>query len=612
MPVLDKISGPESLSKLSTTELLALCAELRSFLISNISVTGGHLAANLGVVELTVALLRTFDFPLDKIVFDVGHQSYVYKILTDRKDVFKTLRQKDGICGFPRPDESKFDSFATGHASTSISAALGLSVAMRLSGDMHSAIAVIGDGALTGGLAFEGLNNAGRYGKNLIVILNDNEQAIDKNVGAVSRYLSQLTTTENYFKVKDETKRIVKNIPLVGDKLYKAIHFTKAAAKDIVSTGSIFEQFGFTYFGPIDGHDLHQLETVLKRAKQLSEPVFIHIKTQKGKGYSFAEARPEKFHGIADFNIESGEPNITAGKTFSAAFGDYICEKAKNDSKICAVTAAMKDGVGLKDFSQKYNGRCFDVGIAEGHAVTFAAGLAKGGQKPVVAVYSTFFQRAYDNIIHDVSLQKLPVIFAVDRAGLVGEDGDTHQGIFDVPMFYPIPNLSIYSPHNYESLKNSFDDAFSYGLLAAVRYPRGGEIISKSEKLDDFIYGYNYKRARVLFVTYGRMIGICEAAADELKSAGVIGLTKIKPIDLSKILSFARKAEKIVFVEETIKTGGAGEYFGAMLKERGINVKYKIKAIPDDFVPHGTVNEQLALCGLDKASLVEAVKNFDK
>lgn len=609
MKLLESIETPADVKSLSQNQLADLCQEIRDFLILNISHTGGHLAANLGVVELTVALLRCFDMPKDKLIWDVGHQSYVYKILTGRRDRFSTLRSFHGLCGFPRPAESEYDSFATGHSSTSISAALGMSKAMELSGNPNYTIAVIGDGALTGGLAYEGLNNAGKSAKRLIVIINDNELSISKNVGSVADYLSTLTSKPRYFRVKRSIKKFVTHIPIAGKPIYNMVHHVKKVAKRTFSNGTFFEQLGFNYYGPVDGHDEDILEHLMRRAKEDDRPVVIHIKTKKGKGYRFAEDSPEKYHGISGFNIDNGKALTKDGESFSHVFGEALCEMAAEHPEICAITAAMCQGVGLSRFSKEYPSRFFDVGIAEQHAITFSAGLAKEGRKPFAAIYSSFLQRAYDQILHDVCLQHLPVTLCIDRAGLVGEDGDTHQGIFDMPMLLAAPGITVYSPATYKELRIAMREAYEINGPVAIRYPRGGEGAITSSINGSYLYT-GPENPELLFVTYGRIGAECEKAAyrqTELgKKIGVFRYIKVKPFDIHPIKPLLKMAKRVIFVEESILGAGLADQFGAILAAEKESAEFA-KIGFEHFVSHGSMNCLFDLCKMDAAHLEEII-----
>ncbi|MDF2591838.1 MAG: 1-deoxy-D-xylulose-5-phosphate synthase, partial [Clostridia bacterium] len=477
MNMLDKINSPEDIKQLKEKELNQLAGEIREYIISTVSETGGHLASNLGVVELSLALHRVFNSPEDKIIWDVGHQAYIHKLLTGRKEKLKTIRSLGGLSGFPKRSESEHDIFETGHSSTSISAALGIAKARDLSGEDYNVIAVIGDGSLTGGMAFEALNNAGDFPTRLIVILNDNNMSISSNIGGMANYLSKIRTVPAYFKLKARVGSVLKQVPILGNAMFNSAERLKNWFKYLLVPGIIFEELGFKYLGPIDGHDIHNLEYVLKRAKSYNGyPVFIHVITKKGKGYEKAEVEPSKYHGVNPFDIESGKSKKSStGRSYSNVFGDWICEAAIKDKRVAAVTAAMPDGTGLTKFSKQHKERFFDVGIAEQHAVTFSAGLAVGGYKPYFAVYSTFLQRAYDQIVHDVCLQNLPVTFAIDRAGLVGPDGETHHGVFDIAYLRHMPNIMIMSPKDGKEMEQMLDLTLQMDSPCAIRYPRGTE-----------------------------------------------------------------------------------------------------------------------------------------
>lgn len=611
--LLSKIKSPADVKRLAEDELPRLCTEIRDKLVETVSVNGGHLSPNLGVVELTVALHRSFNLPKDSIVWDVGHQSYTHKLLTGRYAEFDTLRQKDGISGFPKRDESKYDDFNTGHSSTSISAAYGIASAKLLSGDHSHTVAVIGDGSFTGGLAFEAMNNAGRFNKNFIVVLNDNKMSISRNVGAFPRYLTTVRIQPWYIRVKNVTERVLSKIPVFGKPIKAFLRRGKSKIKNLVYKNTLFDCFGFTYFGPIDGHDISELENAFETAKKINAPVLIHVVTKKGKGYLPAEENPDEFHGIGKFDIDSGEP-LSSHKGFSAEFGKTLCEIAEKDKKICAITAAMASGTGLLEFSKKYKDRFFDVGIAEEHAVTFGCGLAAKGMRPVFAVYSTFLQRAYDQIIHDSAMGKLHIVLAIDRAGIVGDDGETHQGVFDVTMLNAIPNTTVYSPTYFEGLRKSLNNAiYVCDSLAAVRYPRGGELY----KPDDFgeesitynIYGNpDCKR---LLVTYGRLFSYACKAKERLAEEGIeiciLKLCKIKPIDISAA-EFAARFDNVWFFEEGIKTGGIARNFSDLLMQNGFSGSYYIKAINDKFVKQMSVNQALNMLKLDDDGMVSIIK----
>lgn len=609
MSYLDEVNSPKDIKKLNIDQLNELCGEIRQKMIETVSKNGGHLASNLGVVELTVALHMVFNSPTDQIVFDVGHQCYTHKILTGRKDEFDTLRTEGGISGFTRPVESEHDIFSSGHSSTSISAAIGLAKAKKLRGEKGKVIAVIGDGALTGGLAYEALNNSGNENSNLIVVLNDNNMSISQNVGSLAKNLTTIRTNPRYFTFRNKVTHWLAKLPKVGSQLTRTITLINKKIRKSVYKNTFFEDLGFRYYGPIDGHDLDALIDVLNVAKVHNHSVLIHINTVKGKGYDFAEKNPSKYHGIGKFNVNTGEP-IPSGETFSSHFGQNLCSLAKNDTRICAVTAAMATGTGLVDFSREYSDRFFDVGIAEEHAVVFSSGLAKNGMIPFFAVYSTFLQRSYDQLIHDVAMQDLKVVFCIDRAGFVGEDGESHQGIFDTAYLMSVPNLTIYSPTYFEELSSMMYLAtYKEKHAVAIRYPRGGE----GEKPD----GYSYNKeefsvfgdinAKNCIVTYGREFCNCYQAFCELDDTFLIKINKIKPLN-EKIVDVAKNAKHIYFYEEGIKTGGVGEVFASMLEESGAASHFKHICVPDSFVKQASVAHQLKTYKLDKESIINEVK----
>ncbi len=608
--ILDKTNSPAVLKNLSVSELATLSNEIREFLIDNVSRTGGHLASSLGVVELTLSLHYVFNTPYDKIIWDVGHQSYVHKILTGRKERFHTLRQLDGLSGFPKIKESIYDSFNTGHSSTSISAGLGFARARDLKNESNSVISVIGDGALTGGMAFEALNDAGRSNTNLIVILNDNEMSISKNVGGMSTYLSNIRTEPFYFKVKEDIDLILNKIPAIGKSAIKALDCVKGTIKYILMPGMIFEELGFKYLGPIDGHDFNQLKEVLTRAKTLKGPILIHICTQKGRGYTYAEEQPHIFHGISPFEIETGEIISNDGSSYSKCFGEKIVKLAKDNKEIVAITAAMPHGTGLELFSKTYSNRLFDVGIAEQHAVTFAAGLSINGLKPVVAIYSSFLQRAYDQVLHDVALQNLHVVFAIDRAGIVGEDGETHQGIYDISFLRHMPNIALLAPCDYNELQKMLE----YALLKhngpiALRYPRG----KGQEKLfetPDINLGKSYlvsEGTDITILAVGNMVETAMSLCDKLKQNNflpeLIYIRFIKPLDTQMIIDSIKKTKKVITIEDNVKTGGFGSSIAELLSERNMNIPHRIFGFPDEPIPHGSRTQLYKKYGLDDESL---------
>ena len=611
--LLSTIQTPDDVKQLKEEQLPQLCTEIREKLVEVVSVNGGHLSPNLGVVELTVALHRCFNLPKDSLVWDVGHQSYTHKLLTGRYDQFETLRLKDGISGFPKTEESVYDDFNTGHSSTSISAAFGIANAKLLSGDNSHTIAVIGDGSFTGGLAFEAVNNAGRFNKNFIVILNDNKMSISKNVGAFPRYLTTVRIQPWYIRVKRGTQKLLSKLPGIGRITHAILRRSKSRIKNLVYKNTLFDDFGFTYFGPIDGHNLEELENVFSVAKKENKPVLIHVVTKKGKGYQPAEDNPGEFHGIGKFDIDSGEP-ISSHKGFSAVFGKLLCDLAKDDDKLCAITAAMTGGTGLKDFSKRYKNRFFDVGIAEEHAVTFGCGMASRGYRPVFAVYSTFLQRAYDQLIHDAALGKNHLVLGIDRAGIVGSDGETHQGVFDVSMLNSIPKTTVYSPTYFEGLERSLKTALYLDEgLAAVRYPRGGELYRPedfTEESENFNL-YGDKTCGRLLVTYGRLFSYAVRAKEELAKEGVevciLKLCRIRPID-PEAIEFAQSFQQVWFFEEGILNGGIARTFSDMLTLRGYTGCYHIRAIADRFVRQMTVSEALHMLRLDTEGMVNIVK----
>ena len=612
MSYLENVNSPKDVKKLNIDELEALCTEIRELMIKTVSENGGHLASNLGVVELTVALHKVFNSPQDQIVFDVGHQCYTHKILTGRKDSFNTLRQEGGISGFTRPDESEHDIFSSGHSSTSISSAVGLAKAKALKGDKGKVIAVIGDGALTGGLAYEALNNSGNENSNLIVILNDNNMSISPNVGSMARQLTTIRTSPKYNTFKNGITRSLAKIPKVGAQIIRSITAINQRIRKHIYKNTFFEDLGFRYYGPIDGHDLDALIDALRVAKSHNHSVLIHINTAKGKGYDFAEKNPSKFHGIGKFNINTGEP-IPSGDTFSSVFGKSLLHLAENDTRICAVTAAMADGTGLKDFAETFPRRFFDVGIAEQHAVTFSSGLARNGLIPVFAVYSTFLQRSYDQLIHDVAMQRLKVIFCIDRAGFVGSDGESHQGVFDTAYLMSVPNLTVFSPSCFEELSSMLYQAvYKEKNAVAIRYPRGCECNMpdgyKYEKENYSVFGNDSNENCI--ITYGREFENCYNAMDSLDNTFLIKLNRIKPIDES-VCEKISNCKNIFFYDEGIKTGGVGECFAAMLEENGINANYHLISIEDEFVKQAEVSSQLKKYKFDTDSIIEKVNSIN-
>ncbi len=611
--ILNGITSPQNLKNLNDEQLARLCEEIRQKLIETVSVNGGHLSPNLGVVELTVMLHYVFDSPKDSIVWDVGHQSYTHKILTGRLENIDTIRTEKGLSGFPKRSESEHDAFNVGHSSTSISAAYGIAQAKSLLGDNSYTIAVIGDGSLTGGLAYEGLNNAGRFNKNFIVILNDNKMSISRNVGAIARYLTNMRIQPWYLRVKKNIEKVLSHFPIFGEHIKRHLQKSKSNLKKLLYKDTFFDSMGFTYYGPVNGHDIGELKKALLAAKRMTSPVLLHVVTKKGKGYQYAENDPKNFHGIGSFDVETGEP-LSRGVGFSDVFGDYITQAAKEDKTICAITAAMKSGTGLNNFAQNFRERFFDVGIAEEHAVTFACGLASRGLLPVFSVYSTFLQRSYDQILHDAAAQQLHIVLAVDRAGVVGEDGETHQGVFDVSLLNSVPGATIYSPCYFEGLGLSLNRAMYYDMgVAAVRYPRGGELY-RPEDLKDISEDYNIygnTKSSVLIITYGREFSNVCLAKEILKNKFgkdicILKLCRIKPIN-PEAVDFALSFQQIAFFEEGILSGGIAETFLSLLEEKNYKGDYIIKAINDEFVTHGKVNSLLEHLGLDSESVANLV-----
>ena len=609
-PLLSSIHSPADLKALPDEQIPALCEEIRDKLIDVVSVNGGHLSSNLGVVELTVLLHRIFNCPEDSIVFDVGHQCYTHKMLTGRYDRIDTIRREGGLSGFPKRKESPCDAFNAGHASTSISAAFGICKAKELSGDNSYTIAVIGDGSLTGGMAYEGLNNAGRYNKNFIIILNDNKMSISKNVGAMARYLSSMRMQPWYLRLKTRTERLLMKIPLLGKPIGNVLKRSKSRVKHVLYRHTIFEKLGMSYYGPVDGHNIEELTNALNAVRRSKDPALLHVVTTKGKGYKFAEKDAASFHGIGSFNVDTGEP-ISSKLTYSDVFGEELCRLAAEDKRICAITAAMRTGTGLAEFAKQYKDRFFDVGIAEEHAVTFAAGMAVGGRLPVFAVYSSFLQRGFDQIIHDAAMQWAHVIIGVDRAGIVGEDGETHQGLFDVSMLNVIPGVSILSPCYFDGLKSAlFAALYDIEGVIALRYPRGSEGFRPEAYTEESV---NYdivgdRNASILIITYGRLFSEAASAAEQLKKDGlsvcILKLCRIKPID-PEAVAFAAGFEKICFFEEGMRSGSVSEAMRRLLYDCGCQGEYHAVAVDDKYIHHASVASALHHLGLDAQGMVE-------
>lgn len=610
--LLENIHSPQDIRYLSRSELESLCEEMREVIIQTVSDNGGHLASNLGVVELTVALGLAFSPPQDAIIWDVGHQSYPYKLLTGRYPEFSTLRREGGLSGFPNREESSCDSFTSGHSSTSISSALGLSEAHRLQRQEGYVVAVIGDGALTGGLAFEGLNNAGQFRRNLIVILNDNTMSISKNVGSLARYLTYMRTKPGYIKAKSSVEDVLGRLPLVGKPIAAIMRRVKSNIKKILYNSTIFSDLGFAYYGPFDGHNIKELSETLESVKLLRKPVLLHVRTYKGKGYQYAEQSPTLYHGISGFDVDTGD---TGGKaqSFSDVFGQTLCRLAERDEKLCAITAAMAEGTGLANFRKRFKSRFYDVGIAEEHAVTFAGGLAAGGMLPVFAVYSTFLQRSYDQLIHDVAMQKTKVLLAIDRAGIVGEDGMTHQGLFDVAFLQTVPGVTLYSPTYFQELQDQLTYLIEAGQgLCALRYPRGRELYKP-----DYFYNstepfslYGRPDAEICIVTYGRLFSFAAEAVDKLKGQGIavklLKLNRIIPLEsdaVRKVLA----CHQVFFFEEGIRLGGVGEHFASLLLEAGFPGQYVLRAVEDPFIKHASMFRILEQLGLNAEGICHTV-----
>ncbi len=608
MNLLDKINSPKDLKKLSHSELVTLCDEMRDFIIESVSKTGGHLSSNLGVIELTVALHYVFDCPQDKFIWDVGHQTYPHKILTGRKKKMGSLRALDGISGFPKISESDYDIFGTGHSSTSISAALGMAEALKKKNLDHKAIAIIGDGAMTAGMAFEGLNNAGDSKNNILVILNDNDMSISKNVGALNNYLAKLMSGNLYGSIKRSSKAVLSAIPPM-------LEFAKRAeehVKGMVIPGTLFEEFGFNYIGPIDGHDLNALVDTLNNLKALQGPQLLHVATQKGFGYEPAETDPNKFHGVGQFSLSDGAQPLKIKKaTYTDVFGDWIVDMAMIDKKLCAITPAMLDGSGLNKFSEKFPDRFFDVGIAEQHAITFAAGLACENYKPVIAIYSTFLQRAYDQLIHDVALQNIPMLFAIDRAGIVGQDGPTHSGSFDLSFLRCIPNILIMAPSNENECRQMLFTGFKFKGISVVRYPRGpgpgSAIKSKMTAIPIGKAEVIRKGRTIALLAFGNMLEEALKAGDKI-NATVVNMRFIKPLDIKLIRDLGSSHKLLVTLEENTISGGAGSAVLEVISEYDLKCQSLRIGIPDKFVEQGGQEQLRKKYGLDAASIIKSIE----
>lgn len=616
--MLEKIQKPNDIKKIPADQLPALAEEIRKFIIESLSKTGGHLASNLGVVELTIAMHRVFDLPKDKLIWDVGHQSYTHKILTGRKDGFETLRREGGISGFPKRSESDCDVFDTGHSSTSISAGVGYVRARELKKENYSVVSIIGDGALTGGMAYEALNNAASLKSNFIIVLNDNEMSITENVGGMSSYLSGLRTASAYTGFKMDVTKALNRIPGIGPGMVDAMRKTKSSIKQIIIPGMLFEDMGLTYLGPVDGHNIPQLIKTLQEAKRFEGPILVHVLTQKGRGYEPAMRHPARFHGAGPFDVKTGLPVGKSNPTYTDVFSTVMRKMGDRRKDVAAVTAAMMTGVGLKRFSNMFPDRCFDVGIAEEHAVTFAAALSLGGITPVVAIYSSFLQRAYDQIMHDVCMQNLHVVFAIDRAGLVGYDGETHHGIFDLSYLGSMPNMTILAPKNLWELSDMIKFAVDYDGPIAVRYPRGEAYTGLKEFRAPICLGKSeviHEGSRVALLAVGSMVKMAEEVQKQLKErmdmdAALVNARFVKPIDEELLRSFADTYELVVTLEENVKDGGFGERVLAFAEEEDLPFGVEIIALPDRFIPHGSVSYQMKQVGFTPEDICGRIEEY--
>lgn len=616
--MLEKIQKPNDIKKIPADQLPALAEEIREFIIESLSKTGGHLASNLGVVELTIAMHRVFDLPKDKLIWDVGHQSYTHKILTGRKDGFETLRREGGISGFPKRSESDCDVFDTGHSSTSISAGVGYVRARELKKENYSVVSIIGDGALTGGMAYEALNNAASLKSNFIIVLNDNEMSITENVGGMSSYLSGLRTASAYTDFKMDVTKALNRIPGIGPGMVDAMRKTKSSIKQIIIPGMLFEDMGLTYLGPVDGHNIPQLIKIFQEAKRFEGPILVHVLTQKGRGYEPAMRHPARFHGAGPFDVKTGLPVGKSNPTYTDVFSTVMRKMGDRRKDVAAVTAAMMTGVGLKRFSNMFPDRCFDVGIAEEHAVTFAAALSLGGITPVVAIYSSFLQRAYDQIMHDVCMQNLHVVFAIDRAGLVGYDGETHHGIFDLSYLGSMPNMTILAPKNLWELSDMIKFAVNYDGPIAVRYPRGEAYTGLKEFRAPICLGKSeviHEGSRVALLAVGSMVKMAEEVQKQLKErmdmdAVLVNARFVKPIDEELLRSFADTYELVVTLEENVKDGGFGERVLAFAEEEDLPFGVEIIALPDRFIPHGSVSYQMKQVGFTPEDICGRIEEY--
>ena len=613
--ILDRIQKANDIKKLTESEIEELRFEIRQFLLESISVTGGHLASNLGVVELTMALHLAFSLPEDKLIWDVGHQAYTHKILTGRKEGFVSLRQYGGMSGFPKSNESDSDCFNTGHSSTSISAGLGLAAAREITGEDYHVVSVIGDGALTGGMAYEALNNASQIKKNFIIVLNDNNMSISENVGGMNMYLSNFRTADAYRDLKMGVMNSLHKVPVVGDKMVKSIRNAKSSIKQLFVPGMFFEEMGIIYLGPVDGSNIKEMVRVFNEAKRVDGPVLVHVMTKKGAGYLPAENNPSRFHGAEPFDIETGLPLKKKEKSsYTDIIAQAMCKLAEKEPKLVAITAAMADGTGLTKFAKEYPNRFYDVGIAEQHAVTFAAGLAKAGLKPVFAVYSSFLQRAYDQVLHDVCIQNLPVVFAIDRGGLVGSDGETHQGIFDISYLSSIPNMTVMAPKNKYELADMMKYAVGFEGPIAVRYPRGTAYDGLKEYRSPIEFGKSEvikKGSKIAFFALGSMVETAQEVVNRLAEQGVeatlINARFAAPFDKDMVVSLAEEHDILVTLEENVLSGGFGEHVSSFVGEKDLELKVQIVAIPDAYVEHGNVSILKKDIGIDADTIYEKV-----
>lgn len=617
--LLERIQGPWDVRDLSAKELEQLAAEIRQFLIEKTSVTGGHLASNLGVVELTIALYLAFDLPKDKVIWDVGHQSYTHKILSGRREMFDNLRKFGGISGFPKRKESPYDAFDTGHSSTSISAGLGMAQGRDLLGEDYAIVSVIGDGALTGGMAYEALNNAAHLKKNFIIVLNDNNMSISENVGGMSKYLNGIRSDAGYNRLKKKVSGTLSEIPVIGESLVDKISRTKNSIKQLFIPGMLFENMGITYLGPVDGHDVGAMVRIFKEARKMEHAVLVHVLTKKGKGYGPAERYPSRFHGVEPFDIVTGKPlREKEYPTYTDVFSKKICQLAEEHPRMVAITAAMPDGTGLNAFRKRYPDRFFDVGIAEQHAVTSAAGMAAAGLKPVVAVYSSFLQRGYDQVLHDVCIQNLPVVFALDRAGLVGSDGETHQGIFDLSYLTSIPNMSVLAPKNLWELQQDLEFAVEqYDGPITIRYPRGQAYRGLKEYDAPIVYGKGevlVQGREIALLAVGSMVSTAEHVREKMKAEGydctLVNGRFIKPMDEELVDQLAKEHKLIVTMEENVLQGGYGLQVTAYVHQHYPDVKVLNIALPDAYVEHGNVSILREMLGIDSDSVIRKIKEI--